>query len=223
MSFRSADSSGSEPGSGPQNVGDSDVRRRKNPKQPRAVVTAEALMQATEQIIIREGFKNATTNRIAEVAGVSVGSLYQYFPNKQAIVKALIEQTVAKAAARIRENLRNLMDEPLAPALRRIMAVLLDIYKEHEFILFSIWDEVPELKQYAKSMALEVHTHSTNLAFLEQHHTELAVSDLRTALLFVEQATIHNMRHFVVHNPTNITEEQMLDELTKMAVNYLTK
>jgi AcrR family transcriptional regulator len=223
MSIRGAESSGSDAGSGPQTMPVSDVGRRKNPKQQRAVVTAEALMQATEKIIVREGFKNATTNRIAEVAGVSVGSLYQYFPNKHAIVKALIEQTVAKAAARIRENLRDLMDEPLAPALRKIMAVLLGIYKEHEFILFSIWDEVPELKAYAKSMALELHTHSTNLAFLEQHHTELTVSDLRTALLFVEQATVHNMRHFVTHNPTQLTEDQLLDELTKMAVNYLTK
>lgn len=200
-----------------------DVGRRKNPKQQRAMVTAEAITQATEQIIVREGFQAATTNRIAEVAGVSVGSLYQYFPNKQAIVKALIEETVTKAAARIREALRNSMEEPLEPALRRVMTLLLEIYKENHFILFRILDQVPELKKYTSSLSVENYTHSTNLAFLEQHQAEIKVSDLRTALLLVERATIQNIEYFLAHNPTNITEEQLIDEVTRMAVNYLTK
>jgi len=210
-----------------ENTGDShpdgDIGRRKDPKQQRAVITAAAITQATERIIIREGFKNATTNRIAEVAGVSVGSLYQYFPNKQAIVRALIEETVSKTAAKVRETLRNLMDEPFEPALRQIMTLLVDIYKENHFILFRISDQVPELKKYTKSLAIETYTHSTNLAFLEQHQDDLKVSDLRTALLIIERATIHNIEYFLAENPTNISEEQLIDELTRMAVNYLTK
>lgn len=202
---------------------DGDIGRRKDPKQQRAVITAAAITQATEQIIIREGFKNATTNRIAEVAGVSVGSLYQYFPNKQAIVRALIDETVSKTAARVRETLRNLMDQPFEPALRQIMTMLVDIYKENHFILFRISDQVPELKKYTKSLAIETYTHSTNLAFLEQHQDEILVSDLRTALLIIERATIHNIEYFIAENPTNISEEQLIDELTRMAVNYLTK
>jgi AcrR family transcriptional regulator len=45
-----------------------------------------ALLEATARVLIKEGFGNASTNRIAEVAGVSVGSLYQYFPSKEALV-----------------------------------------------------------------------------------------------------------------------------------------
>lgn len=202
---------------------DADVAWRKNPKQRRAVITAEALTQATQKIILREGFKNATTNRIAEVAGVSVGSLYQYFPNKQAIVKALIEETVSRAATRIRISLRELMDVPLEPALHQILKLLFEIYKENYFILFTIMDEVPEMREYAKNMSIEIYTNSTNMAFLEQHMDELTVTDLRTALLLVEQATIRNIQHFITENPTNITEDQLIDELTRMAVNYLTK
>lgn len=205
------------------NTSDAEIARRKSPKQQRAVITAEALTQATQQIIIREGFKSATTNRIAEVAGVSVGSLYQYFPNKQAIVRALIEQAISKAAAQIREGLRDLMDVPLEPALRQILKKLFDIYKENYFIIFKVIEEVPEMKQYAKNMSIDIYTNSTNLAFLEQHSDELTVSDLRTALLFVERAVIHNMEYFIRENPTNITEDQLIDELTKMSVNYLTK
>lgn len=223
MSSRVSDPQDMVPNGEAQKSPDSDIGRRKSPKQQRAVITAEALTQATQQIIIREGFKNATTNRIAEVAGVSVGSLYQYFPNKQAIVRALIEETVSKAAAQIRESLRELMDVPLEPALRQILKILFEIYKEDHFILFRIIDEVPEMKQYSKNMSIDIYTNSTNLAFLEQHSEELTVSDLRTALILVERAVIHNMEYFLTDNPTNITEDQLIDELTRMAVNYLAK
>ncbi|OCC25737.1 TetR family transcriptional regulator [Croceicoccus estronivorus] len=199
-----------------------DVDRRKDPKQQRAVVTAEAITQATQQIIIREGFKKATTNRIAEVAGVSVGSLYQYFPNKQAIVRTLIQETVTKAAMRVRTLLRDLMDEPLEPALRQIMTLLLEIYKENDFIIFRILDQVPELKEYTNNLAIEIYTYSTNLAFLEQHQADLTVTDIKTSLLLIERATIHNIEYFLAHNPTNMTEEQLIDELTRMTLNYLT-
>ena len=82
-----------------------DVSRRKSPKQQRALATADAIVQATQQIIVKDGYKAATTNRIAETAGVSVGSLYQYFPNKQAIVRTLIQETVTNAAVRVRGTL----------------------------------------------------------------------------------------------------------------------
>ncbi|MFA5964584.1 MAG: TetR/AcrR family transcriptional regulator [Sphingomonas sp.] len=201
----------------------SGVERRKRPKQDRAVMTAEAIMQATHKIIITEGYKSATTNRIAEVAGVSVGSLYQYFPNKQAIVRTLIQETVTRSASRVRSQLRELMDVPLEPALRQVMEMLVEIYKENDFILFRVLDQVPELKEFTQNLAVEIHTHSTNLAFLEQHQADLTVTDLHTSLALIERATIHNIEYYLAHNPTNITEQQLVEELTRMALNYLTK
>ncbi len=60
--------------------------RKKQPKQDRSRVTVEAIIEATTRILKREGRAALTTNRIAQVAGVSVGSLYQYFPNKEALL-----------------------------------------------------------------------------------------------------------------------------------------
>jgi AcrR family transcriptional regulator len=62
---------------------------RRRPKQARARATAEAIIEATAQILEKHGEAAFTTNRIAEKAGVSIGSLYQYFPNKHAILRAL--------------------------------------------------------------------------------------------------------------------------------------
>ncbi|BEV71116.1 hypothetical protein THUN1379_05980 [Paludibacterium sp. THUN1379] len=61
----------------------------KKPKQARARLTVKLIFESTAQIILREGVDKLTTNRIAEVAGFSVGTLYQYFRNKEAILLAM--------------------------------------------------------------------------------------------------------------------------------------
>jgi AcrR family transcriptional regulator len=52
----------------------------------------DSILDAAARVLRKHGYEEATTNRVAEVAGVSVGSLYQYFPNKEALVHALIER-----------------------------------------------------------------------------------------------------------------------------------
>ena len=72
---------------------------RKSPRQKRAAATFEAIVEAAAHILRDEGAAALTTNAVAARAGVSIGSLYQYFPNKQAIVRALIAREVKLAEA----------------------------------------------------------------------------------------------------------------------------
>ena len=65
---------------------------RKQAAQARSRATVDALIEATARILVKEGFDKASTNRIAAKAGVSVGSLYQYFPSKEALVVAVMER-----------------------------------------------------------------------------------------------------------------------------------
>src|SRR5437899_6576406 len=73
------------------------TKPRKNASQDRSGATVDALVEATARILVREGFEKASTNRIAEIAGVSVGSLYQYFPSKEALVAAVIDATTRRS------------------------------------------------------------------------------------------------------------------------------
>src|SRR5208282_4089553 len=65
---------------------------RKLASQERSRSTVDALLEATARILVKEGYDRASTNRIAELAGVSIGSLYQYFPSKEALVAAVIDR-----------------------------------------------------------------------------------------------------------------------------------
>lgn len=67
-------------------------RMRKEPRQERARATVEAILEAAARILGRQGWGRFTTNAVAEAAGVSIGSLYQYFPNKLALVEAILRR-----------------------------------------------------------------------------------------------------------------------------------
>jgi len=74
---------------------------RKKPRQARSAATVEAIFEATIQVLLREGTHRLTTTRVAERAGVSVGTMYQYFPHKQALLYALNERYLDLVAERV--------------------------------------------------------------------------------------------------------------------------
>jgi AcrR family transcriptional regulator len=87
------------------------TKPRKVASQERARATVHALVDATARILVKEGFDKASTNRIAEVAGVSVGSLYQYYPGKEALVAAVIDRHNRETYALFRAYLENHSDQ----------------------------------------------------------------------------------------------------------------
>src|SRR5437879_7632542 len=105
------------------------TKPRKNASQERSRATVDALIEATACILVREGFDKASTNRIAEQAGVSVGSLYQYYPSKEALVAAVIESHNRELMQLVRAALAEAAALPLEPAVRRIVAAAVDAHR----------------------------------------------------------------------------------------------
>jgi AcrR family transcriptional regulator len=79
------------------------IKPRKKPRQKRSADTVAVIVEATARILETNGFEGFNTNAVAEKAGVSIGSLYQYFPSKQALLSAIIEREVAPMLAVIEE------------------------------------------------------------------------------------------------------------------------
>src|SRR5439155_9755170 len=98
------------------------TKPRKNASQERSRATVDALIEATARILVREGFDKASTNRIAEAAGVSVGSLYQYYPGKEALVVAVIERHNQDLTALVRQTLAEVESQPIEQATRQLVA-----------------------------------------------------------------------------------------------------
>src|SRR5262245_11395097 len=96
---------------------------RKTPRQDRSRATVEALLEATADILVRQGYAKLTTNRIAERAGVNIASLYQYFPGKEAIVAELRRRHGAEQRAAVRTALLEWRVEDLEWIIRVIVSM----------------------------------------------------------------------------------------------------
>jgi AcrR family transcriptional regulator len=89
------------------------ISSRKRPKQARSAELVAAILEAAAQVLAQEGAQRFTTARVAEKAGVSVGSLYQYFPNKAAILFKLQSDEWRRTSALLRDILEDIERPPL--------------------------------------------------------------------------------------------------------------
>lgn len=94
---------------------------RKGPSQARSAVTVDAILEAAVRVLLADGYPRLTTRRVAEVAGVSVGSLYQYFPNRRSLVAEVIRRKVEEGVRCIEEAVAR-ADGPPAEAVAAVMA-----------------------------------------------------------------------------------------------------
>lgn len=102
------------------------VSPRKTPVQARAAVTVEAIGEATIQVLLAEGIERLTTTRVAARAGVSVGTLYQYYPNKEALLFALLERHLTHVAEALEGTCRELHGRPLKGMVEAVVEAFVD-------------------------------------------------------------------------------------------------
>jgi AcrR family transcriptional regulator len=124
---------------------------RKHPRQRRSAETVARILDAAARIFDERGYRATTTNHVAEAAGVSIGSLYQYFPNKDALLVALAEHHIDAIARQFGERLAHLRDEQ--PTLDGTVRLLLELTVELNdtsrlhAILFSDCPRTPALTE----------------------------------------------------------------------------
>ena len=99
---------------------------RKQPVQRRSEATVEALFEAAIQVLLASGYRKLTTTRVATRAGVSVGSLYQYFPNREALIAAVIERYLETIRITVAERCEAMTGRPLAQVAEGLADAFVD-------------------------------------------------------------------------------------------------
>jgi AcrR family transcriptional regulator len=99
---------------------------RKTPVQTRATATVDAISEATIQVLLKEGVARLTTTRVADRAGVSVGTLYQYYPNKQALLFAVLYELFEKVESAVETACTQARHTPLADMIRTVVDAFID-------------------------------------------------------------------------------------------------
>jgi len=99
---------------------------RKTPLQARAEVTVDSICEATIQVLLSHGAERLTTTRVADRAGVSVGTLYQYYPNKRSLLYAVMEEHLDRVATAVESACERACHKPLAEMIKQVVEVFVD-------------------------------------------------------------------------------------------------
>ena len=134
-----------------------DLQKRRQPKQWRARQTVEAVLDAVIRILKREGVGAVTTNRVAEVAGVSIGSVYQYFPDKQAIFIALHRRHIDQVDRIIQTTLVEHASAPLDDLMRAMIEGMIEAHSSDPELHQLLTTKVPHRADGTSDFAVRLH------------------------------------------------------------------
>src|SRR5262249_10622509 len=149
--------------------------------QERSRATVDALVEATARILVKEGYDRASTNRIAALAGVSIGSLYQYFPSKEALVAAVIERHTRQLSEVVRDTFLRVASRPLEIAAREMVKAAIDAHRVDPKLHRVLDEQVPRTGQLDNVDAVVRNAAALFRGYLEAHRSEIGVADLDLA------------------------------------------
>lgn len=188
---------------------------RRRAKQERAQETVAIVLEAAAQVLQREGYARATTNRIAEVAGVSVGTIYQYFPNKDAIFDALIRRETDALLALLQGAATD-SRASLADMLRDVLRMLVRARPEAP-VLYRSLEQVPNALFRRRVTETRGSVIAWVRSLLAAHAAELRVKDLDTAAFVVVSAA----EGVALNASSEFFQTRGADELAAMFARYL--
>lgn len=140
---------------------------RKEPRQDRSKATVDAILDATAIVLVKDGYEAATTNRVADVAGVSIGSLYQYFPTLESMVTALLRRHRGELGDLLAGRLAELADEPLADVAHAVAEAWVRFHMVDAPVHRIVLTEAPRFRAARKLTDLDAEVRAVVAAFVE--------------------------------------------------------
>ncbi|MEV0296458.1 TetR/AcrR family transcriptional regulator [Nocardia sp. NPDC050710] len=166
------------------------------------------------------GYAAGTTNRIAERAEISIGSLYQYFPNKDAVLRALMDAHVDAGADLLGKRLSDGLPERLDEILRLFIRATIDNHRDDPRLHRVLFEEAPRAPQLltrlheAEGLAVALVTR------LLDEHPEVSVPDSALSARIVV-ATVESLVHRLITSPAPVRPEALENEMVVLLDSYL--
>ncbi|MCE9524383.1 MAG: TetR/AcrR family transcriptional regulator [Alphaproteobacteria bacterium] len=195
---------------------------RKMPEQDRSRATVDVIVDAAARILVKDGYDAFTTNRVAEKAGVSIGSLYQYFPNKDALLSELMRRHTTDLEKGIEAMVARAADAPLAEVIRAAVEHNVQSHLIDPALHRVLSEEVPRLGKLDWQAAFaERMTHRVRAAF-EARRSEIVVPDLDLAVYIVTRTVETVIHNAVTQRSHDLKSGALAEEVTRMIVSFLT-
>ena len=194
---------------------------RKKPQQQRAKIIVENILEATQLCIVEYGLQQVTTPKNAEKSGVSVGSIYQYFENKDEIVQELLSrksEQLGLALKQIAMSQEGLNLEEIVPLSIQFG---FDMMKADGGFFMEILKSWHGYNNSEAAQILEKHFYEVGLYVFSRFFKDWSFEILKNKSFVIINSTLFTMMRYVSNNNFLISEQQLKKELSLMIVAYL--
>lgn len=199
------------------------LRPRKRPVQARSQRTVDAVLEAAAQVFARRGYAGATTNHIAARAGVSIGSLYEYFPSKDALLVALMEAHLQEGESvlqRAAGEIARLQPTTLTETVRHVVRAMVELHARDRELHRVLFEEarlprrIHQLLAGIEARAIE------RVGVLLAAHGVVVPNPARAAVVVVH--TVEALTHRLVLHGGSELDDAYIEEIVRLVVRYLT-
>jgi len=200
---------------------DSKAPRRRLPRQRRSQILYDKIIATAKSLFMQHGYAYVTTNRIAERANISIGSLYQYFANREAIALAVYEDACAAAALTMKRKTLESLSGTAAASVPKLTEALFEVFEKDRYPLLQLITEVPELARAARPYSIESLMQRTAQLFFEQHfpNTDPAVRARRSYI--INNCVMGILSRYLDERPDFLKKSQVIAELSELITPYL--
>ncbi len=194
---------------------------RKTPVQARAVETRARILDAARTVYAEYGYAAGTTNRIADEAGMSVGSLYQYFPNKDAILVELVRDHIEDGTAQVLDAVAGAGAADLPALVRAVVTAMVAVHADDRRLHQVLFEESPRPPELlAQLHALEDGAVAVLADRLREDRPDLDAPELVARITVV---TIESLVHRMVASDRPLDTDRFVAEVTRMVDGYLSR
>lgn len=194
---------------------------RKHPRQERSRQMVDKLLEATARVLTQRGLDGTTTPAIAESASVSVGSLYQYFDGKDALIAALLDKRVADLTRLLDTQAQQASTMNLRDTVRMSIQLTLTFMHSNEGLYLELARNWHRLPVNRVADVLEQYFLETGRLYFLQHQLEYPIRDLPVRLFITYNSTLFTLMRLMSHKGAHLRQEEVVDGLTDMITSYL--
>ncbi|MGN5765709.1 TetR/AcrR family transcriptional regulator [Acinetobacter calcoaceticus] len=193
----------------------------RKPRQSRSKVTFDTIIEAGFIAVATNGTSGTTTRHIADIAGVSVGSLYEYFKNKEEIYDAMAKTFVKEVLDMVKELTPIMIEQELEPLFEMIFYTFRDLLTRDDDRYLICLRYATELKYEKYIGQIEMALMEVLMKYMIRHPRYLKVNNLSvTAYISINSSIFNVARHLILPNP-QISFDEMVKGLSTMIISYI--
>ncbi len=193
---------------------------RKRPTQERARRTVDAILEATAHVLVKDGYDDLSTNRVAERAGVSIGSLYQYFPNKESLVAELVDRYSEMLFELVATHFAELATAPPRELAHAMVRAMIETKRQSPRLAKVLREQIPRTGRLARYEEELQRIIEMATAYLTHHERELRYASPEHAA-FLAVHMVDALTHAAVTQRPASDDEAMIAMITDTTTRFL--